>query len=191
MNRRARQHPGRDQAADRAFLLTGRAGGGQREQRRGDGVQHRRHHAVRALDVWQRLVMGRRTFDSIGRPLPGRPNIVVSRGSNALPDGVDVASDVEEALAVARRRAADCGADEIMVIGGETLYGALLPRADRLYLTLIHETAAGDAFVPTFDAAEWVEVAREDRADIYRVPVSFVTLGRRRTQASGSARPKT
>ena len=145
----------------------------------------------KALTIGKPVVMGRRTFDSIGRPLPGRPNIVVSRGSNALPDGVDVASDVEEAVAVARRRAAECGADEIMIIGGETLYSALLPRADRLYLTLIHETAPGDAFFPAFDAAEWVEVAREDRSDIYRVPVSFVTLDRRRTQASGSASPKT
>ena len=145
----------------------------------------------KALTLGHTLVMGRKTYDSIGRPLPGRPNIVVSRGSNALPDGVDVASDVEEAVAVARRRAAECGADEIMIIGGETLYSALLPRADRLYLTLIHETAAGDAFFPAFDAAEWVEVAREDRSDIYRVPVSFVTLDRRRIQASGSASPKT
>jgi dihydrofolate reductase len=144
----------------------------------------------KALTMSKPVVMGRRTFDSIGRPLPGRPNIVVSRG-NALPDGVDVASDFEEAVAVARRRAAECGAEEIMIIGGETLYRALLPRAERIYLTEVHEEVEGDAFFPELDAAEWVEVSREDRADIYRAPVSFVTLERRRAQASRSARPNT
>ena len=68
---------------------------------------------------------------------------------------------------------------EVMIIGGATLYEALLPRADRLYLTEIHETAEGDTYFPAFDKGEWREVAREDRDDIYRAPVSFVTLDRR------------
>jgi dihydrofolate reductase len=134
----------------------------------------------KALTMCKPVVMGRRTFDSIGRPLPGRPNIVVSGSRGASPDGVDVAADVEEALAVARRRAAECGADEIMIIGGETLYRALLPQADRIYLTEIHEEVAGDAFFPRLDAAEWVEVSRENRRDVHGAPVSFVTLDRRR-----------
>lgn len=145
----------------------------------------------KALTMGKPIVMGRRTFDSIGRPLPGRPNIVVSRNGNSLPDGVDAADDIEKAVAIARRRAVECGADEIMVIGGETLYCALLPLADRIYLTEIHEEVAGDTFFPAADAAEWEEVSREDRADIYRAPVSFVTLERRRNQASRSASPKT
>jgi dihydrofolate reductase len=133
----------------------------------------------KALTMGKPVVMGRRTFSSIGRPLPGRPNIVVSSG-NALPHGLDVAADVEEAIAVARRRAVECRAEEIMIIGGETLYRALLPRADRIYLTEVHEEVTGDAFFPELDADEWVEVSRENRTDIHRAPVSFVTLDRRR-----------
>lgn len=145
----------------------------------------------KALTIGKPVVMGRRTFDSIGRPLPGRPNIVVSRNGNALPDGVDSADDIEKAVAIARRRAVEYGADEIMVIGGETLYRALLPLADRIYLTEIHEAVAGDTFFPAVDAAEWIEVSRENRAEVYRAPVSFVTLERRRDQAPRPASPKT
>lgn len=126
------------------------------------------------------VVMGRRTFDSIGRALPGRPNIVVSRSRRSFPVGIDAAGDVDAAVAIARRRAAECGADEIMIIGGEALYRALLPVADRIYLTEVHEDADGDTVFPEIDAAEWLETAREDRSDIYRAPVSFVTLDRRR-----------
>ena len=107
----------------------------------------------KAVTMGKPIVMGRRTYDSIGKPLPGRPNIVVTRGGGTYPDG--------------------------LYIGGATLYEALLPRADRLYLTEIHETAEGDTYFPAFDKGEWREVAREDRDDIYRAPVSFVTLDRR------------
>jgi dihydrofolate reductase len=134
----------------------------------------------KSMTIGKPVVMGRRTFDSIGKPLPGRPNIVVSRSREAFPAGVDAAGDVDAAIAVARRRAAECGAGEIMIIGGEKLYRALLPIADRLYLTEIHEDAVGDTLFPEIDAAEWMEIAREDRSDIYRVLVSFLTLDRRR-----------
>lgn len=133
----------------------------------------------KAVTMGKPIVMGRRTYDSIGKPLPGRPNIVVTRGGGTYPDGVDTAADVEAALAIATRRAHEAGVEEIMIIGGATLYEALLPRADRLYLTEIHETAEGDTYFPAFDKGEWREVAREDRDDIYRAPVSFVTLDRR------------
>jgi dihydrofolate reductase len=144
----------------------------------------------KALTMGKPVVMGRRTFDSIGKPLPGRPNIVVSDSRQAFPDGVEAARDAAAAVAIARRRAAEGGAAEIFIIGGETLYRALLPQADRIYLTEVHEEAAGDTVFPELDASEWQEVAREDRNDIYRTPVSFVTLERRR-QASRSASPKT
>jgi dihydrofolate reductase len=134
----------------------------------------------KAMTMGKPVVMGRRTYESIGKPLPGRPNIVVSRGGVDFPDGLDVAADIDAALAMAQRRAHDVGADEIMIIGGATLYAALLPRADRLYLTEIHDAVDGDTFFPAFDRAAWREVAREDRDDVHSVPVSFVTLDRRR-----------
>lgn len=133
----------------------------------------------KAKTMGKPIVMGRRTFDSIGRPLPGRPNIVVTRGGSEFPEGIDAAPDIDAALAIAERRARECGADEIMIIGGAALYDALLPRADRIYLTEIHETVAGDTHFPDFDKDRWREVAREDRDDIYSAPVSFVTLDRR------------
>jgi dihydrofolate reductase len=133
----------------------------------------------KAKTMGKPIVMGRRTFESIGRPLPGRPNIVVTRSGAEFPEGVDVAPDVEGALSVAAQRARDCGADEIMIIGGAALYDALLPRADRIYLTEIHEAVEGDTFFPDFDKAEWQEVEREDRDDIHSARVSFVTLDRR------------
>jgi dihydrofolate reductase len=133
----------------------------------------------KAKTMGKPIVMGRRTFDSIGKPLPGRPNIVVTRGTAAFPDGVDVADSADAALDIAQQRAGETGADEIMIIGGATLYEELLQRADRLYLTEIHDAVDGDTFFPEFDAAVWREVEREDRDDIYSAPVSFVTLDRR------------
>jgi len=133
----------------------------------------------KAKTLGKPIVMGRRTYDSIGKPLPGRPNIVVTRSDASFPEGVDVARDMDAALTIAERRAREIGADEIMIIGGAALYEALLPRADRLYLTEIHEAVAGDTFFPEFDRNAWREVDREDRDDIHSAPVSFVTLDRR------------
>jgi dihydrofolate reductase len=133
----------------------------------------------KAKTMGKPIVMGRRTYESIGRPLPGRPNIVVTRGCGDYPEGVDVAPDAEVALAIAERHARECGADEIMVIGGAALYEALLPRADRIYLTEIHEAVDGDTVFPNFDRGAWQEIEREDRDDIHSAPVSFVTLDRR------------
>jgi dihydrofolate reductase len=133
----------------------------------------------KAKTMGKPIVMGRKTFDSIGKPLPGRANIVVTRGDVAFPDGVDVAGNVDAAMAIAHRRAKETGADEIMIIGGATLYEATLPYADRLYLTEIHETVEGETFFPEIDRSQWQEVEREDRDDIHTVPVSFVTLDRK------------
>lgn len=133
----------------------------------------------KAKTMGKPVVMGRRTFDSIGRPLPGRPNIVVTRHGGDFPDGIDVAPDIDTALDIAQRSARDIGADEIMIIGGAALYEALLPRADRIYLTEVHEAVEGDTTFPAFDKNDWREVAREDRDDIHTAPVSFVTLDRR------------
>jgi dihydrofolate reductase len=102
------------------------------------------------------VVMGRRTFESIGRPLPRRTNVVVTRQPGWTADGVLVAASPEEALVLARGLEGDT-----MVIGGGELYAAMLPLADAQVLTEVHGSPDGDAFYPPFDRAEWDEVRRE------------------------------
>jgi dihydrofolate reductase len=107
------------------------------------------------------IVMGRRTFESIGRPLPGRSNIVVSRDPGYCAESVHVVHSIDAALMLARRIATADGRDEVMVIGGAQLYAATLSRAARLYLTRVHATPQGDTLLPPIDWSEWQEVARE------------------------------
>jgi dihydrofolate reductase len=106
------------------------------------------------------LVMGRRTFDSIGRPLPGRLNIVVSRDPGFWPQGVRVCQDLESALRLADRQAIIDAAEEIMVMGGAQIYAQALPLASRLYLTEVDTEVEGDVFFPERDESEWQEVQR-------------------------------
>ncbi len=103
------------------------------------------------------VLMGRKTFESIGRPLPGRRNLVISRNSDYRADGVEVIDSVEAALALL----ADSDVAELMVIGGGHLYGQLLPRADRLYLTRIDLAVEGDTRFPAFDEGDWSCIERE------------------------------
>ncbi len=126
------------------------------------------------------VVMGRKTWDSIGRPLPGRANIVVSRNADFVADGADVAADIDAALEIARRRAAETGADEIFVIGGAALYEAALGLAGRLYLTEVQAAVSGDTHFPDVDRALWREIARETRpaGEKDDHPHAFVTLER-------------
>jgi len=112
--------------------------------------------------TWGRpMVMGRKTFDSIGRPLPGRETIVVTRDESFAREGVHVARSVEDALALGALRAKAMGVDEIMVIGGGELYRATLDRADRIVLSEVDLAPEGDAFFPALDPSQWREVARE------------------------------
>jgi dihydrofolate reductase len=103
------------------------------------------------------VLMGRKTFESIGRPLPGRRNLVISRNPDYRADGVEVIDSVEAALALL----ADSDVAELMVIGGGHLYGQLLPRADRLYLTRIDLAVEGDTRFPAFDEGDWSCIERE------------------------------
>ncbi len=124
------------------------------------------------------IVMGRLTFDSIGRPLPGRTNIVVTRQDSWVADGVEVAHGLDEALAIANKAYNDI--DWLMLIGGANLYEQALPQCKRLYLTEVHADVDGDAYFPKIDQREWVEVSRElhkaDETNPY--DYSFVVLDR-------------
>ena len=115
----------------------------------------------RRLTMGKPIVMGRRTFQSIGKPLDGRDNIVVTRDSYFEHTGVSAVASVAEALTLARVLARTRGADEIMVIGGADIYAAVLPVADRIYLTRVHATPDGDKHFPTLAGGEWTEVSRE------------------------------
>ena len=112
--------------------------------------------------TWGRpMVMGRKTFDLIGRPLPGRETIVVTRDESFSREGVHVARSVDEALALGELRATAMGVDEIMVIGGGELYRATLDRADRIVLSEVDLAPEGDAFFPEIDMTRWREVSRK------------------------------
>ncbi len=104
------------------------------------------------------LVMGRKQYESVGRPLPGRVNIVVTRQKGYQPEGVLVFSDLVSALDHARAIAAAEGAEEVMVIGGGEIYAQALPYADRLYLTKVDAAPEGDTRFPEIDKSQWVLV---------------------------------
>jgi dihydrofolate reductase len=118
------------------------------------------------------VIMGRKTRESIGRPLPGRRNIVVTRARDTSWEGCVVARSLDAALAAANDAAV------AFVIGGAELYAQALPRADRLYLTLIDADYAGDAWFPEFDAAAWREVARAPGVSADGVGYAFVDYER-------------
>lgn len=110
------------------------------------------------LTLGKPIVMGRKTFESIGKPLPGRQNIVVTRDPNYRREGITVVHDADAAL-----RAAGT-VPEIMVIGGAELFRTLLPRAGRLHLTRVHGNIDGDVLWPALDDREWHVVERESHA---------------------------
>ena len=107
------------------------------------------------------IVMGRKTFESIGKPLPGRTNIVITRKTDWNAAGVKVVHSLDDALALAEDIALIDGATELMVIGGAEIYQAALPRAQRLYFTEVHAEVEGDAVLPPIDWSDWKEVSRE------------------------------
>ncbi len=112
----------------------------------------------KATTLGKPIVMGRKTFDSLGRPLPGRTNIVVSRQPDLTLEGAQVFASIDAALSAARQQAQADGVDEVMVIGGDNLYRQTLERADRIYLTRIESEPEGDAWFPAFDEQAWAVV---------------------------------
>lgn len=113
------------------------------------------------LTMGKPILMGRKTFESIGRPLPGRSNIVITRDPQYTAAGVQVVHSVDEALSLAEDIALIDGAEELMVIGGAEIYRLAMPAATRLYLTRVHAQPQGDAFLPSIDWSLWDEVSRD------------------------------
>lgn len=115
------------------------------------------------------VVMGRRTFDSLGRPLPGRRNVVVTRQSDWRFDGVETVHSLEQALALFDPR------EEVFIIGGAQIYAQALPLADRLYITRVEKEYEGDTVFPAFETKDWrlVFTERHDRGEMFEHPFRF------------------
>ncbi|GGG28659.1 dihydrofolate reductase [Chelatococcus composti] len=115
----------------------------------------------RSLTMGHPVLMGRKTFESIGKPLPGRETIVLTRAGADLPAGVIRASSLEEALALGREAAERLGVGRLMVAGGAQVYAECLPLADEILLTRVHASPEGDAVFPAIDPDLFEETARE------------------------------
>ncbi len=128
------------------------------------------------LTMGHPLLMGRKTYDSIGRPLPGRTSVVITRQESLdLPKGVLVAHHLDEALRLVAEQ------DEVFVIGGGEIYEQTLPLATRLYMTRVHARVDGDTYFPTFDSKPWqvVDEERHEPDEKNDYAYSFVTLERK------------
>lgn len=108
------------------------------------------------------IIMGRKTFESIGKPLPGRLNIVISRDASFTAQGIKVVMSLPEAIELAESQALIDGVDEAMIIGGAQIYALALPEVERLYITQVHADIEGDAYFPEFNRSQWAELGRED-----------------------------
>ena len=130
----------------------------------------------KALTMGKPIIMGRKTYDSIGRPLPGRTNIVITRQSDLQLPGCVVVTSLDQAINSVQ-------ADEYMVIGGAEIYRQALPLAQRVYLTQVHAKVDGDAFFPELSSTQWREVSREDQPadEQNQYAHSFITLERVRS----------
>ena len=128
----------------------------------------------KALTVGKPCIMGRKTWDSLPRkPLPDRPNIVITRDKDFRAEGAVLVHSLDEAVARAG------GATEICIIGGADIYRAALPRAGRIHLTEVHADVEGDTRLAPFDRASWRETVREDHVTADGLRYSYVTLERR------------
>ena len=129
----------------------------------------------KAITMGKPIVMGRKTHESIGRPLPGRENVVLTRDKNYLSKGCTILHSLECVYAKFNHT------EEIMIMGGTELYRWTLDKADRIYLTEVHAECEGDTFFPEFDRNEWTETERKDfKADENNeFDYSFVMLERK------------
>jgi dihydrofolate reductase len=131
----------------------------------------------RELTMGHHIIVGRKTFESIGKPLPGRQMIVVTRKESIAFEGCFVAHSVEDAISLARER----GESELFICGGAEIYAQSLGVADRMYLTLVHTDCDADTFFPEWDRGEWIEVESEHRAadEKNQYPFTFKVLTRK------------
>ncbi|OED44098.1 dihydrofolate reductase [Endozoicomonas sp. (ex Bugula neritina AB1)] len=130
----------------------------------------------KAVTMGKPIIMGRKTFDSLKKPLPGRTNIVITRDSQWSHEGVNVVHSLDDAIDLAEGVALINGNEEIMVIGGEQIYRMAMEKADRLYLTKVHQSFEGDAFFPEFDENQWVESSRQDLHSEDEEPLTYSYL---------------
>ncbi|HXV30730.1 MAG TPA: dihydrofolate reductase [Sinorhizobium sp.] len=139
----------------------------------------------KALTIGKPVVMGRKTWASLGRPLPGRPNIVVTRNPQFVAEGAETAPSLEAALDEARAHAAALGVDEICVIGGAEIYRQSIGMADVLHVTEVQADVEGDARFPAIDATAFEKVFEEElpQGEKDSHPMHFVTWRRRETAA--------
>lgn len=107
------------------------------------------------------MIMGRKTFQSIGKPLPGRESIVVTKDNTFAAEGAHVVHSLETAVERARQLAVQLSSDEIAVIGGGEIFGQMLSQAARIHVTEVHASPEGDAFFPALDPGQWLEESRE------------------------------
>jgi len=119
------------------------------------------------------IIMGRKTFESIGKPLPGRTNIVITKNKNYSRDDIKVVTSLDEALKIAEAVALIDGQEEVMVIGGAGIYALCLPRADRLYYTKVHAAVSGDAFFPEVSWHEWKLITQEGHSPSGSNPYAY------------------
>ena len=151
----------------------------------GDGVAMPWHlpgdlKRLKALTMGKPLIMGRRTYQSIGRPLPGRANIVLTRDRAFVADGIIVVHDFDTAVRAARDWAAAHNTDEIIVFGGREIYALGLPLATRMEWTEVHSRPDGRTKFPDFDRREWQETSRRAVAAEAAAPAhDYVTLVRK------------
>ncbi len=136
----------------------------------------------RRLTMGRPMIMGRKTFESIGKPLPGRETIVLTRDGEFSAEGVHVAHTWEEAVAKGEELAGKAGADAVAVAGGAEIYALALPHVQTLFLTQVHTAPEGDAVFPSFDRSQFREVRREDhpKGPDDEHPFTFIDLERRR-----------
>ena len=127
------------------------------------------------LTMGHHILMGRKTYESIGKPLPNRYNIVITRDTSFQAPGCLVVNSIDTALASVHEQ------DEIFVIGGALLFQEMLPRVQRLYLTIIHHSFLGDTYFPEIDENQWLQLEKIDHAADERNPYSysFITLDRK------------
>ena len=137
----------------------------------------------RAQTMGKPIIMGRKTFESFGaKPLPGRDNIVITRDLDYQAEGIKIAHSIEQAITAAG------SVDEIMIIGGASFYEQMLPHADRLYVTIIHEEFQGDAWFPDFNMEDWKVMSREDHQSDEKNPhnYSFIVYSRNQSDQHAS-----